>query len=387
MKNRFGAASGIAVAGMLTAVAAVPLLASPPAGGQNKVEGIAVKQGAQMQIAESAFYRQRFERASPAIRTQITQLRQTAVQQNWTFSVSYTEAMDRTIAQLAGLREPANLESQIAQTNRIAAEAIQLDNRFLATQNVRLLSSVCTTASPTCSYASLYGPVRNQGACGSCWAFSSLGAYEGAYRLKFGTSIDTSEQHMLSCSGHGTCSGGWWAYPWMLGTRNRGEAQMAYTATNGTCAPVPTDGRYRAAAWGYVTNSSSVPSVAQIKAALVEHGPLTIAVRVTPAFQAYSGGVFNQMDNGPVNHGVTLIGWDDSKQAWRIRNSWGAGWGESGNMWIRYGSNRIGYAAAWVRPVRAGFIFNPDLIRLIQRERLPIRIPELAPAPGPMPKR
>jgi len=69
--------------------------------------------------------------------------------------------------------------------------------------------------------------------------------------------------------------------------------------------------------------------------------------------------VFNERNlgtpNAPVNHAVTLIGWDEDKHAWLIKNSWGQGWGEPagsgtqrGYMWISYDSNNIGYGAAWV---------------------------------------
>jgi hypothetical protein len=59
--------------------------------------------------------------------------------------------------------------------------------------------------------------------------------------------------------------------------------------------------------------------------------------------------VFNEGSEAKVNHGVTLVGWDDNKKAWRIRNSWGDGWGESGFMWIAYNCNKIGYGASWVQ--------------------------------------
>jgi C1A family cysteine protease len=59
---------------------------------------------------------------------------------------------------------------------------------------------------------------------------------------------------------------------------------------------------------------------------------------------------------GRVNHAVTLIGWDDGRGAWLIKNSWGTGWGETGGsgtergyMWIQYGCNNVGYASSWVQ--------------------------------------
>jgi cathepsin L len=103
-----------------------------------------------------------------------------------------------------------------------------------------------------------------------------------------------------------------------------------------------------------VRDDGGLPAPAEIKRALCEHGPLAVAVRVNDAFQAYSGGVFNAQDKACkgdgkcVNHAVTIMGWDDSKQAWLVKNSWGTMWGEQGYMWIRYTSNDVGYGAAWV---------------------------------------
>lgn len=75
-------------------------------------------------------------------------------------------------------------------------------------------------------------------------------------------------------------------------------------------------------------------------------------MNATLAFQGYKSGVFNENanDNG-INHAIVIVGWDDAKGAWRIKNSWSTGWGEAGYMWIKYGSNDIGYAATWVLPV------------------------------------
>jgi len=83
----------------------------------------------------------------------------------------------------------------------------------------------------------------------------------------------------------------------------------------------------------------------------MDHGPVTVAVRSTSAFQAYNGGIFNSCSTGPVNHAVVIVGWDDAQGAngvWIIRNSWGTGWGEAGYMRIAYGCSSIGYAACYV---------------------------------------
>jgi len=96
--------------------------------------------------------------------------------------------------------------------------------------------------------------------------------------------------------------------------------------------------------------------VEQIKQALVDHGPLVTSLQVTPAFQAYKGGIFRDDSPPPKEptsgHAVVIVGWDDSKAkggCWRIENSWGERWGELGFMWIIYGSNQIGREAYWVQ--------------------------------------
>lgn len=311
--------------------------------------------------------------ASPQIRTQLTDLSKLSVQNKWTFQIGYTTALDRSLTELTGLKLPgkSQLEAKMQSQNKLAIEALQLDNKYLVANRLKLLQLPCLTTSPTCNYENKMPPIRNQGGCGSCWAFTAMGAYEGTYRLRFNQLIDTSEQHVVSCAGAGSCAGGWWdpVYSWMMSNAVRLESQTPYTATNGTCAGSP-PGTYKAAAWGFVTVKAEVPSVAALKSALVTHGPLAVAVRVTPAFQAYTGGVFNQNDTGWINHGVVIVGWDDTKGAWRIRNSWGTGWGENGYMWIKYGANSIGYAAAWVRPAKAGLTINPDLLKLLKERRM-----------------
>src|SRR5205823_4760917 len=135
---------------------------------------------------------------------------------------------------------------------------------------------------------------------------------------------DTSEQDILSCSGAGTCGGGWWmrAFNYAISTGVATEADYPYMATDSPCN-ASVSRPYRATAWGYVIPSGGIPSVNQVKQALCDHGPLSVGVFVTSAFQAYTGGVFNEQDTSHgINHAVTLVGWDDSKGAWLIKNSW-----------------------------------------------------------------
>ena len=107
----------------------------------------------------------------------------------------------------------------------------------------------------------------------------------------------------------------------------------------------------RALAWGYVNQPfDKMPTKEQIKAALIEHGPLASSFLADNCFTLYESGVFNGQRNRSVNHAVAIIGWDDDKGAWLIKNSWGKDWGEKGFGWVKYGSNNIGLFAAWIQP-------------------------------------
>jgi Papain family cysteine protease len=111
----------------------------------------------------------------------------------------------------------------------------------------------------------------------------------------------------------------------------------------------------RALAWGYVNEQHPdvLPSVAQFKQALIEHGPLAMPIHGDNCFSVYRGGVFNGHSKGDVNHVMVLIGWDDERRAWLIKNSWGEEWGEQGFGWVAYDSNNIGLYAAWIQPTPA----------------------------------
>jgi cathepsin L len=366
-------------------------------------------QTATIERANLQFYQNRETAASPEIRADLRGLRELIRDKKFTFQVGYTHAMDYPVEQLTGLVVPPDLDEQINRQNGIA------DRKMQALRSAGVLRG-CSADARYFDWRRSNGvtDVRDQGACGSCWDFATCGAYEGGYRVQFSLALDCSEQHILDCNPWGySCSGGWWAFQFFVDNGVADESGYPYRAVRGACntsVAVPN----KAVTWGYVDSRSGVPAVSSIKQALCEHGPLAVAVLVTPAFRAYTSGVLNETANawtrlshrgvnelvkpanqmiyrcvragrtgviqpnwpvhtgetvidgdviwsnlGLVNHGVTLIGWNDSTGAWLIKNSWGKNWGDAcgtgndrGYIWISYGTDNIGYAAAWVLPIK-----------------------------------
>lgn len=206
--------------------------------------------------------------------------------------------------------------------------------------------------------------VTDQRNCGACWAFATIGPVEAAILLDGGPEEDLSEQALVSCNSWGWgCDGGWWAFDLLMSPGAAMESCQPYTARNSTCQS-SCEHPYRIDDWGYVSQQD-MPSVEQIKAALLLYGPVAGALHASTALGFYRGGVFTLDEAGEINHGVTIVGWDDTlgpSGAWRIKNSWGTGWGEDGFAWVGYGVLQMGYAAAYVAYRRAGGedAFEPD---------------------------
>ncbi len=198
-------------------------------------------------------------------------------------------------------------------------------------------------------------PIRNQGSCGSCWAFGTVGAMEAAIKIQTGQNVDLSEQFLVSCNQSGwSCNGGWWAHNYHINQLGKNQAvvgavlesDMPYTATNGTCSLVANHS-YKLSSWQYADST-----VESIKNAIYTYGPVSSTICVGSGFSNYRSGVFSTNEsatcNGGVNHAIVLTGWDDATQSWVLRNSWGTWWGESGTMRIKWGTSNVGYASNYV---------------------------------------
>ncbi|HOP07356.1 MAG TPA: C1 family peptidase [candidate division Zixibacteria bacterium] len=268
----------------------------------------------------------------------LDQLRQQAVEEGWTFEITANPATQVPLEQLTGLVVPEGWEKN-ARFNDIKATSV-LPDAFDWRDNGGL------------------PPIRNQAGCGSCWAFSSLGALECNIKVRDLVTVDLSEQWLLSCNTSGfDCEGGWWCHDYLEwkpdacgGVGAVMEDEFPYVATELPCG-CPYNREYTIQGWAYVGTSGGVPSVESLKEAIYTYGPISVAVHSSSSMQAYGGGIFNSCATGEINHAVLLVGWDDNQGdagIWIMRNSWGTNWGEDGYMRMPYGCASIGYSACYV---------------------------------------
>ncbi len=280
----------------------------------------------------------------------IAALKKQGEEEGWTFEVSKNEATQYPLDQICGLKPPANW-----QENAVYVDFPNKDN-LPATFDWRTASGL--------------PPIRNQGGCGSCWAFASVGPLECDIKIRDNVVVDLSEQWLVSCNQSGwSCDGGWFAHDyWMNSTDACGgsgavyESDYPYTGSDSPCAcPVNHDQHIKG--WAYIGNGNSIASVSAMKQAILEYGPISVAIYANNAMQAYHGGVFNGCATGQINHAVTIVGWDDNQGpsgVWFLRNSWGTGWGESGYMRIPYNCNQVGFAACYIDYDISGLFFTAD---------------------------
>ncbi|XP_063897520.1 procathepsin L [Helicoverpa armigera] len=192
-------------------------------------------------------------------------------------------------------------------------------------------------------------PVKNQGHCGSCWAFCTTAAVEGAIARSNGDRLlDLSEQSLVDCA---------WGFDNLGCNGGTLDGAMKYVLTHG----IPTEMEYGVyeANDGYcaiqnMTNPYKIRGFSQVtprnpnalKLALVKYGPVTVGVHASSIMQHYSNGLFYDFscEDSYANHGVTVVGYGvrNEEEYWIVKNSWGETWGEDGYILISARNNNCG---------------------------------------------
>lgn len=191
-------------------------------------------------------------------------------------------------------------------------------------------------------------PVQDQGGCGSCYIFASIGAIEGQLKLKYGFDTKLSEQEVLDCVQYNDeflgCQGGWHYAVYDLVYLQDGvtsEEIYPYKAVENTCKPKKLTGRD-----SKVQSFVEIPNDAEIiQRVLYSQGPLYISYYASSSFMMYDKGIFtdpsHDCEGAESNHAVLLTGWgtENGIDYWELKNSWSDIWGENGFFRLERGVN------------------------------------------------
>lgn len=232
--------------------------------------------------------------------------------------------------------------------NKFADEITHNDNIFTKKQNPNIIIFNNDTLVPLekdWRKENTVTSVKNQGNCGSCWAFSTSGSIEGIVSIKTGELFNISEQELVDCSsdyGNNGCEGGLMdnGFKYVIDNGLCSEKEYPYEGVDGNCKRCKTVVE--------IKNYHDIESNEKVLKRAVAQQPVSVAIQANlSSFRFYSNGVYSDpMCGDGLDHGVLIVGYGYdlilNKEYWIVKNSWGEDWGENGYIRIERNSNKEG---------------------------------------------
>ncbi len=294
---------------------------------------------------------------SKKVKARLAKTRAAIKKQKLKFKVGVTGVSEKSLSSMLGLKLPKGASKEMDAANKasskVKAEGADLGSSINATVKQRRFDwrehGVVTK-------------VKNQKSCGSCVVFAVTAALESSIARTTGKKLDLSEQKALSC-GAASCKLGSWHAKVAKHLKKWGsfdEKKEPYTAKGQKCTNKKKGEKF-ISAFGFIARGKYADTKL-IKRELLLRGPLVTGIHADDGFQDYTDGVWQPLKEKPSsNHAVLIVGWDDGKGAWIVKNSWGTRWGskadygsEKGYFYAKYKKGRAGGTVMWVQAKQGG---------------------------------
>lgn len=212
---------------------------------------------------------------------------------------------------------------------------------FIPDTDRRLATTTIPTSKDWTTSSACVAPVKDQGLCGDCWAFSAVGALESAYCLKTGSLTLLSDQQVTSCDTVSSgCNGGWplWGLNY-LKTRGSVCTNASYPFTSGAAGVTGTCVADTCSSLPITMSVSTVSATDSALVTAIASRPVAVAVSAgNPQWKQYKTGVLSSCSTSSLDHAVLAVGYTSTY--FRIKNQWGTAWGDNGFINLKRNGGR-----------------------------------------------